>query len=117
MCVVLDERCELELAIGMRVGCGGHLPDFEFPTEADGKVAARRREGERGDGRLEGEMVDSDASGNVGQYGLAILVNGEEEVALGGKPYPRNVLSVCEGKGIGLVARCCVSNSGGESKK
>jgi hypothetical protein len=104
MCVVLDKRRKLKLAIGMCVGCRGHLPDFEFTTEANCEVATGGREGERGDRRLERKMVDSNAPGNIGQYGLAIFVNGEEEVSLGGEPYPRNVLSVCEGKGVGLVA-------------
>lgn len=112
MGVVLDEGRKLELAIGMRIGCRRHLPNFELPTKANGEPTAGGGEGERGGGRLEREMVDTNSSCYIGQYGLAIFVDGQKEVSLGRESYPRNVLSMCEGEGVGLVAEACVSKAG-----
>lgn len=79
------------------------MPDLDLSPETHGKVAPRRREGKRGNARLEGEVVEHHAALEVGQYGLAIFVDGEEEVALRGQADAGNVLAVGEGEGMRLV--------------
>lgn len=78
MCVVLDKGCKLQLAVRMRVGGGGYVPYFEFATETDGEVSTGGGERECCGRSLEGEVVDGDAPGDIGQYDLAIFVDREE---------------------------------------
>lgn len=120
VCMMLDKRREFKLALGVRIWCRWYVPYFEFAPETNSKVAARRREGKRGNRGLEGEVVYGDSSVDVGQDGLAIFVDCEEQVALGCKAYPRDILPVGKGKGIGFVAEIMVSKavakSDGKSK-
>jgi hypothetical protein len=109
MCVMLDKWRKLQLAVRVRIGGRRHVPYFEFATEADGEVTTGWRERECCGGSFEGEVVNGDTTGNVGQYGLAIFVDCEEQVALGREPYSRDVLSVGKGKCVGLVATDVVS--------
>jgi hypothetical protein len=44
-------------------------------------VAARGREGQRRHGLAQGEVVEDDAAGDVGENGAAIFVDGEEQVS------------------------------------
>lgn len=101
--VVAYERRKLEVALGIRVGCRRNVPDLDFPPQSDHKVPPRWREGESRHFRLEGEVVEHNAPRDVGQHGLAIFVDREQEIALRGQADPRDVLSVCKGEGVGLV--------------
>lgn len=109
MCVVFDKGRELQLAVRMRVGGGRHMPYFEFATEADGEVSTGRRKRECSGGSFEREVVYGDTTGDVCQYGLAIFVDREEQVALGCEPYSRDVLSVGKRECVRLVATIFVS--------
>lgn len=77
------ERCKLELAIGIGIWGGWDMPYFDLTAEANGKVSARGREGERRDLRTEREMVYWDSARHIGQDGLAIFIDGEKEIAAG----------------------------------
>lgn len=109
VCMVLDKRRKLQFAVRMRIGGGRHVPYFEFATETDGEVTARRGERECCGGRFEREVVDGDAPCDIGQYGLAIFVDCKKQVALRREPYSRNVLSVGKGKRVRLVAAAIVN--------
>ena len=109
MCVVLYKGRKLQLTIGVRIGGGRNVPYFEFATETNREVTTRRGEGERCGRSFEGEVVDGDTSGDIGQYGLAIFIDCEEQVALRREPYSRDVLSVGKRECVGLVAEYIVS--------
>lgn len=49
-------------------------------------------------------MIDGYAAGNVGQDRMTLIVNGEKEISAGGEADSSNVLAMCEGQGMGLVA-------------
>lgn len=53
------------------------MPDLGFAAESYGKVLAGRGECERCDRRSEGEVIDGDATVDIGENGMSILVNGE----------------------------------------
>jgi hypothetical protein len=57
------------------------FPDLDAPADCDCEMASGRGESEGGDGGFEGEMMDRDPAGEVGQDSLAIFVDGEQEVA------------------------------------
>ena len=89
------------------------MPDLDLAAESDGEVAARRGEGEGGYVGSEGEVVEDDAARHTGQDRLAVLVDREQEVALGGEADPRDILAVGEGEGVGLVAGRTSAHMGG----
>lgn len=104
VCVVLHKGRKLELAVGIGVGCRGNVPDLGLAAEAHGEVAAGGREGQSGNGRSEREVVYGNLPGNVCENCLAILIDGEEEVATGSESDATYVLAMGEGERVGLVS-------------
>lgn len=49
-------------------------------------------------------MVEYNTTRDVGQHGVAIFVDREQEIALRGQANPRDVLSVRKREGVRLVA-------------
>lgn len=49
-------------------------------------------------------MVDGDSARDIGQNGLAIFVDGQEEISAGCKSDSRNVFAMREWKSMGLVS-------------
>jgi len=97
MAVVEHERGELEAVLGAgRIGGRGDVPDFDFSAQTDGKMVARRGEGESGQGSAEGEVVHGYAPVHIGQDGMAILVDGEEEVPARSKTDAGDVFAMRE---------------------
>lgn len=105
--VVADKGSKLELALGVGVWSGWHLPYFDLATQSDSKVATRGREGERCHLGSEREVVDRDSAWYVCQNGLSIVVNGEKEVALRRETDASNVLAVGKGQSVRFVPISC----------
>jgi len=80
------------------------MPHLDLSPQRCDKVPPGRGKGERRDRGPEGEVIKHDAPWHAGQNCLAILVDRQKEVALGGQAYPRDILSVGKGEGVGLVA-------------
>lgn len=59
------------------------MPDFDLSANGGGELATGRRKNEGRHGRLEGKVVEGYAPRDVGENGAAILVDGEQEIALG----------------------------------
>lgn len=102
--VVLDKGRKLELAGGVGVGRRGDVPDLDLAAEADGEVAARGRKGEGRDLAAKGEVVGRYSALDIGQDGVAVLVDGEQEVAPRREADAGDVLAVGKGKRVRLVA-------------
>lgn len=49
-------------------------------------------------------MIDRYAAGNVGQDRMTLVVNGKKEISAGGEADSSNVLAMCKGQSVGLVA-------------
>jgi hypothetical protein len=76
------------------------VPYFNVPAHSDSEVTTGRRERESRDGGLEGEVVEGNPSRDVGQYFLAVFVNGEEEVTPRGEAESRDILPVRKREGM-----------------
>jgi hypothetical protein len=72
------------------------VPYFNLPPYADCEVPAGWGEGDGRDLFAEGEVVEDDASRDIGEDGAAVFVDGEEEVAARVQCEARDVLSVGE---------------------
>jgi hypothetical protein len=78
---VENEWRKLEFATSISARSRRSFPDLDAPADCDCKMASGRRESEGGDGGFEGEMMDRNPAGEVGQDSLAIFIDGEEEIA------------------------------------
>jgi hypothetical protein len=78
------------------------VPYFDLATNAYGEVSAGGRKGEGGDLAAEGEVVEYDSAGDVGEDGAAIFVDGEKQVAARVQCEAGDVASMRKGKCVGL---------------
>ena len=101
---VPHERGELQLPLGIGVGSGRSVPDFDVTADADGEIPAGRAEGERGHGRLEGEMVEDALLGQVGEDGSAIAVDRQQEITPRTQAQTGDVSSMGERQSVRFVA-------------
>lgn len=61
------------------------MPHLNLPAQRCDKVSPGRGKRKRRDRGSEGEVIEHNTPWHAGQNGLAILVDREEEVALGGQ--------------------------------
>lgn len=95
--VVFDEWSKVEHAIRVCVWRRRDMPNFDLAADSNCEVSSRRRKRKSRNLAAEREVIEGYPSMNDGQNGTAILVYGEEEVALRCETEPRDVLSVSEG--------------------
>lgn len=74
------EGRKLEIAL-RNVWSGRCVPYFNLPSYAYCEMPTRRRESNRGDLAAEGEVVENDATRDVGEDCAAIFIDREEEVS------------------------------------
>lgn len=79
------------------------MPDLNYATQPDSKVAAGRREGKSCGLFLEGEVMYGYPPRNIGENSLAIFVNGKQKVAAGGESDASDILPMSEGKSVRLA--------------
>lgn len=78
------------------------MPYLDLASDAHCEMATRGRKGEGSHFAAEGEVVEDDAAGNVGQDCAAILVDGEKKVSAGVECEANNVLAMGKGKRVRL---------------
>lgn len=74
------------------------MPYFNLAADAYGEVTARGRKGEGGDLAAEGEVVEDDSAGDVGEDGTTIFVDGKEQVTARVQCEACDVASMRKGK-------------------
>ena len=57
------------------------MPYFDLPSYAYCKMPTRGRESDRGNFAAEGEVVEYDATRNIGEYCATVFIGREEEVS------------------------------------
>ena len=82
------------------VWCGWRVPYFDLAANAYCEMPARGGEGQGCDVVAEGEVVEKDASWDIGEDGATVFVDGEEQVPAGVQCQAGDVLSVRKRQGI-----------------